>query len=949
MTSKQLLLGSTAALIIGTAGAPARAQTPRSGAPAGPSSSRSGQSGNSTNAVPSDNTPQAQENQINGQAAGEEVTVTGIRQSLAEAANIKRNADQVVDSIVAQDIGKFPDPTVAAALQRVPGVQVVVGDNNEIVNPLIRGLGDILTTLNGREVFSGTGRGFSFQDLPAEALAGADVYKSNSANLIEGGVAGLIDLKLHRPFDFKKATLGVSVRNTYTVNTDQSTPTVSGLVSDRFQTGIGEIGILVSGSYADTNFNRPVAFDDLLRSGNHGPPGAAGAHMPTGTGGLNQFGRQTRSELNFAVQWQPSPDLLVYADGLYAGYRSKWSTAFLINDAFIGDRITNLVVDGNCADYRVNGAGFFDPNGTTERLCDARSFTSINARGFTSNQAHRGKTDDYIFGGGVNYDHGPLHVNLDLNYERSRFTSRTFIIDIGKRIPQLDIVTNRGNAVDFFAPGNPLGQPDGYTFTNGLYDERDDSVGKLYAAQLAARYDVGGILQNIQIGGRIAKRTAQYQQAVSNPGVPDDPNNPNDGPYILPLAGQGLSADFLMQVPGVPRIYGGAPWLQPSTDALLNPTVQDQLRTIFRVPTGDPAFDPTRSFYAEEKTYAAYIQGKYQVKISGPIVADGLIGVRWTKTDRSIRGTGTVIVPDPTPGNPNGTRAVPTPVARSTSDDDWLPNASLRVRFGGGLQARASYAKVLSRPDFGSLNPGLNYALSTNPNIQNGGSSGNADLRPQKADEYDLTLEYYFARSNYISVGLYKKDITGRVVTTAEPEVINGITYLISRPRNLAGAKLKGVEVSAQAFFDFLPGVLSGLGAFGNYTYADSRVTGADQLSGETLFGVSPHNFNAGLLYEKYGLSVRTAYTYRSSFDEFDLTSSINIRQVGSNNFLNRVRPNGRLDFSINYDVSKNLTLTADGTNVTRETYLSYYGEPNHPHDIRFDDSTYSIGARLRF
>ncbi|MGH6633343.1 MAG: TonB-dependent receptor plug domain-containing protein, partial [Sphingopyxis sp.] len=102
---------------------------------------------------------------------GEDIVVTGIRQSLARAAEIKRESTAVVDSIVAEDIGKLPDLTTASALQRVPGVQVVVGGNNEIVGARIRGLDDIITTLNGREIFTGVGRGFSFQDLPAEALA----------------------------------------------------------------------------------------------------------------------------------------------------------------------------------------------------------------------------------------------------------------------------------------------------------------------------------------------------------------------------------------------------------------------------------------------------------------------------------------------------------------------------------------------------------------------------------------------------------------------------------------------------------------------------------------------------------------------------------------------------------------------------------------------------------
>ena len=940
---KRLLLGSTATLItLFFQGAPAAAQTVSAPADA-TAPSQEAQSGNSPNAVASDSTPQAQDSQTAGAPEGDVIVVTGIRQSLAKAAAIKRNADQVVDSIVAEDIGKFPDPTVAAALQRVPGIQVVVGDNNEITNPLIRGLGDILTTLNGREVFTGAGRGFSFQDLPAEALAGADVYKSNSANLLEGGVAGVIDLKLHRPFDFKNLTVAAAVRDSYSSNVHAANPTVNALISDRFDTGIGEIGVLVNASYSRTKFDRPVAFDDLLRSGNHGPAGAAGAFMPTGVGGLEQFGTYKRPEVNVALQWQASPDLQFYADGIYDGYRNRSSTAFIINDAFAGSQITNLVLDNNCNDYAVNGAGFNDPNGTVEHLCNATSFSSTNGLGFTSNQAHDQRTDDYIGGGGFKYDHERVHLKTDVSYQKSKYFSHTFIIDVGKRLPQLDVTTNKDGGVDFNAPGNPLGQQAGFLFTNGLDDDRSVSTGSLFATQVDGSYDVGGFLKSIQVGGRFANRKGQFQQVVTNPAVPA-------GPYSTPVAGQGLPDNFFEAVPGVPRIYGGNPYLIPSTDALLDPVVQDQLRALFNVPAGDPAYDPTRSFRAKEKTYAGYVQGKYDIPLSGPIKIDGLVGVRVTKTNRTISGTGTIIVPAPTPANPNATAVVLDPVTRSTSDTDVLPNASARLSFGGGLQARASYAKVLSRPDFGSLNPGLNYALSTNANIQAGGSAGNPDLTPQKANEYDATLEYYFGRSNYLSIGIYKKDITGRIITSASAEVINGITYQISRPRNLGSAELKGLEASGQLFFDFLPGALSGLGVFANYTIADSKVTAkADTLFGEPLLGVSKYNYNVGLIYEKFGVSARAVYSHRSHYFDGDLTSSVNIRPTNVQTFLNGVRASGRLDFSLNYDVTPHLTLTLDGTNVTRARYESYYGFPLNPHDIRFDDSNYSVGARLRF
>ena len=123
--------------------------------------------------------------------AGEDIVVVGtIRRSLEAAAEIKRESPRVVDSIVAEEIGKFPDPTTAAALQRVPGVQVTVGANNEITGVVIRGLGDILTTLDGREFFSTTERSFEFRDLPAEALSRVDVIKSQTAEIIEAASQG---------------------------------------------------------------------------------------------------------------------------------------------------------------------------------------------------------------------------------------------------------------------------------------------------------------------------------------------------------------------------------------------------------------------------------------------------------------------------------------------------------------------------------------------------------------------------------------------------------------------------------------------------------------------------------------------------------------------------------------------------------------------------------------
>ena len=860
--------------------------------------------------------------------SAQEVVVTGLRASLQASASIKRNADQVVDSIVAEDIGKFPDNSTAAALQRVPGVQVFRGDNNEIVGPIIRGLGDIITTVNGREIFSGVGRGFAFQDLPPEALAAANVYKSNSANLLEGGVAGAIDLRLHRAFDFKGFTVAANLRAIHSKNADHWDPVGGVLIADRWDTGIGEMGALIDVSYQRTHFNRPISFNCDPRSSNHGPVGATNLLLPTCAGGVNQFGTYKRPQVNGSFQWRPTPDLEVYLDGLYAGYRSRWETDFIFSDVFAAQSITNASATDNCIDSPVNGAGFRGGDGDpTEHLCYGSAATFNNVPGLTSTQAKLSRTDQYVWGGGIRYDRGPAHLRADISRVLSKNSNRTVIVDIGKQIPQtvLQIDDDHHGTMDM--PGNPLGTAADFRLANGLYQDINRSRGALWAGTLDGSYDLdGSLLRQIQVGFRGARRLSNFGGVTANPPAPG-------GNRVTPVASV-LPAEFLIRSPATIRfIDGGAHWLTPDRDYLLDRT--DEIRELYDQPAGDPAFDPSRSFFARETTYAGYAQGKYKIELGGGMFVDGLVGVRLTRTDRTLRGTGRV-------------SGVLTPVNTKTSDTDWLPNASARLRVTSQLQLRLNYAKTLARPAFSDLNPGLFYDVPVNANVRPNGFGGNPDLKPQKSDAFDAAAEYYFGRSSYVSATAYYRNITNRTLSQAVPETIDGIEYLITRPRNTAGAKLKGVEVAGQAFFDFLPGALGGIGALANFTLADSKITSKqDVLKGSPLLGVSKYSYNLGLLYEKYGVSGRVVYTYRSSYRETLLGGGF--VQNGASAAFNRVRANGRVDFSVGYDVTPNLTVSVEGTNVNRSKYLSYFDVPVFPHDIRDDEMTYGIGIRARF
>ncbi|MFV0623573.1 TonB-dependent receptor [Sphingomonas sp. ac-8] len=865
-----------------------------------------------------------------GGDAGSEIIVTGIRASLARAAEIKRSAAQVVDSIVAQDIGKFPDPTTAAALQRVPGVQVTVGGNNEIVSPLVRGLGDILTTLDGREIFTSDGRGFAFQDLPAEAIARVDVYKSNTANLIEGGVAGTIDLRLNKPFNYTDPTIAISGKLNYPSNTEKLGPQVSFLATDRWDTGIGEIGALLNVSWYDIPYNRPYNYVAERRAGSGS---TAGILLPISTGGLNEYGRYQRPQANGSIQWQATPSLEIYVDGLYSAYRSKFSTGFYEYRLGTAQSVSDIVRTDNCFTANVGPEGF-NPNATTpqneitqQELCGFSSATFNNLEAFSSTQAHNNRTDTWLAAGGFRFDRDRLKANVDVSYERSIVNNENFIVDIGKRVPTATLaLTNDDNTATITAPGNPMADATGLTFINSLFQDYVRSSGGLFAVKGDASYEVGSILKTIEVGGRFADRTALFQQVQL--GV-----QPPGGSFTTPITAADLP---LTLAPGIPQINGGAPFLLPSRDYLLSNAGQASLRNFFGAPDGQPAFDPTREFDVGEKSYAGYVQAGYEVPFgSGPVVLDGKLGVRYTRTDRDITGTGIV----------SGT---PVTTTASNSDSDWLPNASARLQLGGGLQLRATYARTLARPSFGSLNPGLNYIISTNPNIRNGGSGGNPDLRPQKSDSFDATLEYYW-NDGYFAVAGYYRDIKDRVINGVTAEEIDGIVYNISRPRNVGAAKLKGIEVSGQTFFSFLPGDLAGFGAFGNFTLADSEVSAGDRLSGYTLQGVSKYNFNAGLLYDRNGISARVVYTYRSKYFDEDRTGAGDVRPVGTTTWLNYVRPNGRLDFSLGYDLNKNVTLTVEGSNILRSRYRSYINDDFLWRDTRTDDSLYAVSVRTRF
>lgn len=204
----------------------------------------------------------AEEEEAEAAPASEEagtIIVTGVRRALQTARARKKNADTVMDSITATDIGAFPDKSVADALQRVPGITVtrfaISGDvahfTTEPSGVLVRGLPQVRNEFNGRDTFSATGgRALSWGDVPAELLGGVDIYKNQTAELIEGGIAGSVNLRTRVPFDSTGQLIQLGIKENWGDIAKKFTPDASAFYSNRWNTGIGEIGLMGHVAYS---------------------------------------------------------------------------------------------------------------------------------------------------------------------------------------------------------------------------------------------------------------------------------------------------------------------------------------------------------------------------------------------------------------------------------------------------------------------------------------------------------------------------------------------------------------------------------------------------------------------------------------------------------------------------------------------------------------------------
>ncbi|WP_267395415.1 MULTISPECIES: TonB-dependent receptor [unclassified Sphingomonas] len=828
------------------------------------------------------------------QDTGDDIVVTGVRGSLASAQALKRNATQIVDSIVAEDIGKLPDNTVSDALQRVTGVQVTRGAG-EAGTVLIRGLPNITTLINGREAFTGTARGVALQDIPAELIAGVDVYKTTTPDIVEGGLSGTVDVRLRRPLDFDGLQIAGGGRAVYSDQSKKWGYIGSGLVSDRWTTGIGEIGALVGVSYNRRQYRDDTAFDFVSN-----PIAAGQPAIPDTVGGTYALGERSRLAVNGSLQWKPSDNLEFYADGIFTRYKNTHDVNFFIGLPKAAETTT---VTGTYPDSPELASGT----------------TSTNAYTLTSKQAYADKTDTYQADIGTKWTTGPAVLSTEVTYNYSKLPNRSVILDTSFNAPTIGInFDNKGTPLVNIG-GVDITDPANFTLRT-LFDNHSVATSKQWAwrGDLLYTFD-GGLLTNFKIGARYTNRHAA-SQATASQGI--GITNP-----VLLSSVDGLSSlspnDLVKGAAGIGQ------FALADTDYLLDNT--DTIRALFSQPAGDRAYDPSLAFFDTEKTYAFYGQVGYGFDV-GTLRVSGVGGVRVVNTVEDLVGAG---------------------VSGKANYVNVLPSVNAKVELTDKLQLRLSYAKTLTRPDFALLNPLVSYTTTGTTGNQNyvyTGGGGNPDLQPIKTTAYDISLEYYPARSTSITAAGFYKDLSGYIQTYTGDEIYQGQRALVSRPRNTGSGKLYGTELAYQQFFDFLPGALSGFGAQVNGTYIIG--TTEDPIFGgqQRLVNVSKYSYNVVGIYEKYGISARLAYNWRSSFVD-SYTSG------GSQASSIVVQPTGQLDFSGSYALTSNITLTFDATNITDRVYHDRFEGLSQttglysstPRDTRTYDRTFAVGGRFKF
>jgi len=865
-------------------------------------------------------------------SAGNAIVVTGRRAALQSADQRKKNADTIIDSVVADEAGKLPDNSITEVLQRVSGVTIVrfsaLNDPDhfsvEGSGIQVRGLSGVASRLNGRDIFSANGgRSLLWGDVTPELMSAVDVYKSSSADQIEGGTGGSVDLRTKLPFDYG---YGLHFAGSSDISFGDLARTTdysfSGLVAGKWSTGIGDIGVLVDGAYSQLTSNSQFfRMEPYYRT----HIGNSDYFIPGGYDYGEQLFQRKRDGIYAAVQWAPSNDLKftgIFFQSRYRNVGDEWAS-------FVTSQ--TLSVDPAASQFDSNNA-LIASNAIFQR--DPVTFlpngSAITSGGTTGVSKSRTKTQDMSLA----FDWTPADGRLAVHgsYQHINSNSRvdslslfrdfafptSFGLDLSGDLPQLSTPAS-------FSQSN-FSDPARYQWAAAM-PHNEDNTGKMDAANLDLEYQVGeGFFKAVKLGARWADRTERdfnnsYAWNALGRGWNGSPQltfanaaagdvemhvfkNFFRGATQLPgnmlypslgLTGK-LDVDLVHREPPT-NFCGAFDWS--------NPTYFDcsSAGPVPQTGYGNSAYRQSGFVLPNDqtdygtRTLAGYVMTRFGTAAgSGDI--SGNIGLRVVNVRNEstgyfqqfantfIKDGSLVVLADRAAlrsAEAEFTRYLP------AFNIAWSPTKEIKVR--------GAYNITMDNATFAALSAAgqLGVATTPNPNNPPGGpnlppiftnyttTAGNPTLKPAMSNNVDFSLEWYPQSGTMMHLAAFYKHISNLPIYSVADQPVTvyhadgtteDTTATSTAVRNAPeAATVKGIEIGGRAFFDTLPGWLHGLGLEANYTYIDSKNPGdlyrdidGNVRNDAPLQGLSEHNFNVSLLYEHDPFSVRVAYSWRSKY-----------------------------------------------------------------------------------
>ena len=741
------------------------------------------------------------------------VTVSGIRASVRNALAVKEASNSMVEVIASEDIGKLPDTTIAESLARLPGLSAGLdrGNASQVVS---RGLGPrfIGATLNGRELAtSEPDRAVRFEQFPSESISGATIYKTQSAELVEGGIATTIDLQTISPLKFNSRMASIKADALYyelakdMPGAKKFAPRLGGIYLDQFANKT--VGVAIAASYQDQpsvqKLYKHFGFNTFNGSGV-----ANNAKAPWGFEDGIKRGKNERASVLGKLEWKASPNAVFSSDiyysksDIYEPELSHWS----------GD--TGSWEGSKAADYS-------SPVVKDGYIVGA----TVRNVGLTSNDS-LWTQDMHTLAGGLNgkFNAGVWKLESDLFSSKSERKSQW------RNLRQF---SNNGATINFLAPGDgdfsynwgqDTGNPANFGNASLHISNYEHLQDRLSGVHLNGARDVDvGFVRKIKVGVRATDREKRFESA----------NWQLDGKAIAGSAYEAVPID------GLSTFLALKNW---------NDTVLGTFGAQAFNPDGR-ARDLLAGWTVKERNAAAYIQGDLEGELMGYSFR-GNTGVRFVRTSQEGRGAQLL----------NGDT---TPTSVKASYTEVLPSLNLIFNMDAKQehQVRFSVARAMSRAPVDDMRGSRNLALDTQtPNRPLTGSAGNPELKPMMSNQVDLAYQWYFGKGSLLSAGVFYKDLSRYIGIATVTTSLEGRPAIISRPVNGDGGGVRGAELIYQQLFG------NGVGVSANYSYSTSNIEETYNGLSMPLEGLMKHNGGLTVWYEKDGFEARLSANYHSPY-----------------------------------------------------------------------------------